>query len=111
MQYAARMRQASMDAAVNAPRRLVGRIGPLHGLLVVGIEEEEIRSLDPREMPPTRIHEEALAVGRDRQAEMIGDRLVPVERLGKSEGGGEIDARLPLGRFGLELGDGHVGSS
>ena len=90
------MRQQRMDAAMNAPGGLVRCIGALHGLLVVGIEQHEIGRLDAGEMPPARIHQELLAVGRYGEAEVIGDRLVPVEMLGEPEGRGEVDPQLAL---------------
>ena len=57
---------------------------------------QQLARLDPGEMAPLRIHQELLAVGRDREAEMIGDRLMPAVQGGQPEGRGKIDPELPF---------------
>ena len=71
-----------------------------HRLLVVGVQELELARLDAGEVPPPRIHQELLAVGRHRQAEVVGDRLVPAELRRQPERRRQVDAQLPLHRFG-----------
>jgi hypothetical protein len=62
MQHAARLRQRRMHPAMDVPGRRIGRVGPLHDAAVAGIELEQVARLDAGEMPPARIHQEALAV-------------------------------------------------
>jgi len=47
-------------------------------------------------MPTPRVHQELLAVGRDREAEVIRDTFVPAEKSCHSKDRGEIDAEPPL---------------
>ena len=67
-----------------------------HRFGIVAVEQQEIARLDRGEMPPARIQEELLPVAGDREAEVIGDRFVPIELDRKAKGGGEIDTQLPF---------------
>ena len=88
-------RAPSMDRAVDGPGRRVGGVGTVHHVLVVGIEQHEVAGADRGEMPPSRVHQEALAVRRHRGAEMVADRFMPVELDGEPEGRRQVDPQLP----------------
>ena len=109
VQDAARARDRAVNGAVDAPGRRVGRVRAVHRVFVVGVEAEEIARLEAGEMPPARIHQKSPAVVAEREAEMIGDRFVPVVADGEAESGGEIDARLPLIVVGFREREGRRG--
>ena len=109
MDDAARLGHGGMHAAMDRPGGEVRRIRAVHGRLVVGIEQQQFRGLDAREMPPARVHQELLAVGRYGQAEVIGHRLVPVKLDGQPKCRRKVDTQLPFVGFkspsGLECGE------
>src|SRR5271168_1139993 len=96
VQQHAGLRPSPVDAPVNGPGRGVGRVRPLHHLGIVGVEPKKVARSDLREMLPARIHEETLAVLRQRGAEVIADAFVPVELDGKSKSSSQVDAQRPL---------------
>src|SRR5271156_518191 len=96
VQQHAGLRPSPVDAPVNGPGRGVGRVRPLHHLGIVGVEPKKVARSDLREMLPARIHEETLAVLRQRGAEVIADAFVPVELDGKSKSCSQVDAQRPL---------------
>ena len=67
-----------------------------HRFGIVAVEQQKIARLDRGEMPPARIQEELLSVIGDREAEVIGDKFVPIELDSKAKGGRKIDAQLPF---------------
>ena len=100
MEDAARLRDGGVDVTVNAPRGRIGRVRAIHRVLVVGVEQQQLARLDPREMPPSGVHEELLAVGRDGQAEVVCHGLVPAQVGGQPEGGRQVDPQRPLDSVG-----------
>src|SRR3546814_15411531 len=91
VQQHARRGLGAVDGAVDAPGRRIGRVRPRHGLLVVGVEQQQLAGLHPREVAPARIHQEAPAVGRAGGAEVVADRLVPAAHAGETEARSHID--------------------
>ncbi len=75
-----RRRPCAVDGAMQAPGRGGGRVRPRHGLAVVRVEQHQLARPHPREVAPGRVDEEALAVPGHRGAEVVADRLVPVEQ-------------------------------
>src|SRR5277367_2712587 len=96
VQQHAGLRLSPVDAPVNGPGRGVGRVRPLHHVGIIGVEPKKVARSDLREMLPTRIHEETLAVLRQRGAEVIADAFVPVELDSEPESRCQIDAQRPL---------------
>jgi hypothetical protein len=80
-------------------RRGIGRIG-----------EEQVAGLDAREMPAIGIDQEFLAIGRHREAEVIGDGFVHVEPVSPAKCRSQVHAFGPIfgvgttGRIGAHLG-------
>jgi hypothetical protein len=110
MHRTARVAAMAMQPAMQAPGGRIRRIGAGQRFGIIGIDDNKIAGLDPGEMHLVGVHQEPRAILVDRQAEVVGDRLVHIKPRGPAKGGGQIDAFLPVVHVGADVGDGHEGS-
>jgi hypothetical protein len=98
VQDAACLRQATVQDRMQVPRGRVGRVGALGQGIVTRIQQQQFAGAHARKMSSGRIHQEVATVGRNRNAEMVGDRLVPVQPGPPAQGGRQVDAGLGFAR-------------
>ena len=87
-----------MQVRMQVPGGGVWRTGACDRGFVARVQQQQLAGTDAREMPSVRIHQEAAAVFRDGKAEMVGDRLVPVEPGRPAKCRGQVGTGLGFGR-------------
>jgi len=81
----------TVHRAVDRPRGRIWSVRPRHYPAVIRIENHEITCPNLPEMPPARVHEECLPVGRNCSTEMISHGLMPIEPSCQTKGRSEIN--------------------
>ncbi|MNL09551.1 hypothetical protein D3C87_1303170 [compost metagenome] len=94
VQDATGVRLVAVQGAVQGPRGDVRRVGAVEAGGLIGVDQQQVAGLDPREMLAVRIDQKLPTVPRDRHAEVIGDGLVQVQPRGPAKRAGQADSQL-----------------
>ena len=90
MECDAGMTALSVQGAMQTPSGGVGRVGPIHRLWIVGIDQNQVRGFDTREMRLIGVHQKLCAVIVDGHRKVIRHALVKVEPRGPAKRSSEI---------------------
>ncbi|MCY1459752.1 hypothetical protein D9M71_772510 [compost metagenome] len=79
---------------MQGPRGDVRRVRAVEAGGVIGIDQQQVAGLDPREMLAIRVDQKLPTVPRHRDAKVIGDGLVQVQPHRPAKGAGQADSQL-----------------
>ena len=80
----------TVQGAMQTPGSGIGRVGPVHRLRIVGIDQNQVRGLDAREVGLIGIHQKLRAIVIHGHREMICHTLVHIESCGPTKRSGKV---------------------